>query len=251
MTEEDTTEAPPPPSGDQIPQQSRVSSKRRRVNPSPADTEHTDVFIVEEQCMHQALCDLHRDEESLMFKNASGDIEFLIQPTSEPTDEYMTFDVCIVYDELSDAHGKIAAMMAREYGSMENEDGNWTLFVFSMQATDPSAEDLAETMKYLNALYNMRYCECFEYFVKSPDRPVCYMCTIRGRTVSTDPRCPDSIQQIVECVICNDPVRTRRGVVEMRACCSQLMHRRCVELWRKDDATKVCPVCRSRSPTTS
>lgn len=213
------------------------SVKRRRSNPE--GTAPTP-FIVDTTCMFQALCDLHRDEESLMFKNCTGDLELLIQPTSEPTDEYMTFDLNVVYDETLDAHGKVGALLGREYGSIQNEDGTWTLFVFSMPRTSPPREELEETMKYLNGVYNMRYCECFEYLIKAPNRHMCYMCTIRGRIVTGQ-------TEQVECVICNDPVKTSRGVVVMRACCSQIMHRRCLEMWRRDDTTKVCPVCRSRA----
>jgi len=195
-----------------------------------------DQFIVSTASLEQALRDLHRDEESIMFRNRSDDLTFILQATCEATDEFMSFDLSYMYDEDMDRHGKIKALMEHEYNALLNEEENWTMFQFTM-TSDPSHEDMEEIMKLINKVYDLRICECFHHLIKHPDHPVCYMCTMRSPSIT------NTMEGYASCVICNEAIHTPMGSVQ-KSCCSQVMHKRCLELWRRDDPLKICPICR-------
>lgn len=203
-----------------------------------SDTTHTSCtheFIAYPEYLLEALRDMHMLEEATMFENSAGDLQFILQSTSEATDEMMTFEIALLYDEAQDQHGKIRRILDLEFATVPNEDGNWTFYLGNLTQT-PESEDLIEAAESINALRDIRICECFEYFIKTPGRHICYMCTMR--------RLQDEVTR--ECVICNDPIRTRLGSIHM-TCCDQYMHKRCLELWRRDDSTKICPICRMPS----
>ena len=196
------------------------------------DAVDDDRFITSATQMMDALQALHKDEDAIMFSNQSGDMVFVLQSTSECTDEMMTFELALVYDETKDCHGKIKMIMDHEYGALENEEDNYTLYMFTL-TKDPDAEDVYDTMRCINNTHKLRFCECFEHCIKGADREVCYTCTMRSRPWTPIP-----------CVICSDPIHTWKGSMHMKACCGQWMHRRCLELWRRDSDSKVCPICR-------
>lgn len=206
------------------------ATKRHKIDNALAPFIQNPLFLLD------ALRDLHRDEESIMFPNATGDIVYVLQATGDATDELMSFDLAMCYDETVDCHEKIRYILEHEYSAIQNEEDNYSMYMFTVKP-EPSSAELLEIMDVLNRMHAMRICECFRYFVKAPDRDVCYMCTMRGHLSSDLP---------VDCVICNDPVQTSMGSMEMKACCQQVMHKRCVELWRRDDASKICPICRSQ-----
>lgn len=206
---------------------------------APDVKDDTVPFVSSTDALLTALTDMHHDEESLMFTTRSGELTCILQSTSESDDEIMSFELALVYDEDTDCHGKLKTLLDHEYGAMYNEEEeNWTLYVFTL-TRNPPTEDLYAIKRYLNKTYDMRICECFDHFVKS-EKSVCYRCTMCQTPGSSDRR--------ETCVICNDPIETPMGSITMRSCCNQVMHKRCLELWRRDDATKICPVCR-RSTT--
>jgi hypothetical protein len=198
-----------------------------------------DRFIISPMSLEQGLCDLHRDEEAVMFQNRQGDMTFILQATCEATDEFMSFDVSYMYDDDKDCHGKMKTLMEHEYNAFHNEEDNWTLFQFTM-TSDPSHEDLVEIMTLLNKVYEMRICECFQHLIKHPDRTTCYMCTLRS------PNTVNIQEGYASCVICNEPIYTPMGSIQ-KSCCQQVMHKRCLEIWRCDDSLKTCPICRQQS----
>ena len=206
------------------------------------DAVYTHEFVAHPEYLLEALRDMHMLEESTMFENVSGDLQFILQSTSEATDEMMTFEVALLYDEATDQHGKIRRILDLEFATVPNEDGNWTFYLGNL-AQSPSMDDLMEATESINALRDIRICECFEHFIKTPGRHLCYTCTMRRR----------QDEEERECVICNDPILTRLGSIHM-TCCGQYMHKRCLELWRRDDSTKTCPICRvstTQEPPTS
>lgn len=198
-----------------------------------------DRFIISPMSLEQGLRDLHRDEEAVMFTNRSGDLTFILQATCEATDEFMSFDLSCMYDDDKDCHGKIKGLMDLEYNAFHNEEENWTLFQFTM-TSEPSHDDLVEIMAYINKAYEMRICECFQHLIKNTDSTVCYMCTLRS------PSTVNTLEGYASCVICNEPIHTPMGSV-LKSCCQQTMHKRCLELWRRDDPLKTCPICRQSS----
>lgn len=218
-----------------------ADSKKRKA--SPDDEEHSPEqpdptrFISSPESFLEALQDLHADEESIMFTNVDGDLTFILQSTSESTDEIMSFDISLMYDDSIDCHGKLKTLLDHEYNAVYNDDENWTLYVFAL-SQEPSSTELHDMMRLVNKTYNMRICECFEHLVKSPKRSVCYLCTMRKRATQEPQK---------SCVICNDAIQTPMGSVTMKSCCGQVMHRRCLELWRRDDARKICPICRKNT----
>jgi hypothetical protein len=198
--------------------------------------EAPDRFIVSPTALEHTLRDLHRDEQAVMFQNRLGDLTCILQPTCETTDDFMSFDLSCMYDEDKDCHGKIKEIMDLEFNAVHNEEGNWTLYQFTM-TNEPKLEDLVEIMTFMNKVYELRICECFQHLIKNTDRNVCYMCTMRSpSTVNTE-------EGYAECVICNEPIHTPMGSV-LKSCCQQTMHKRCLELWRRDDPLKTCPICR-------
>jgi len=204
----------------------------RDVNVVAIEDDKSDRFITSAAHMMDALQALHKDEDAIMFSNQSGDMVFVLQSTSENTDTMMTFELSMVYDETKDCHGKIKRILDHEYGAMGNEDDNYTLYMFTL-SQEPESEELYDTMRYINTAYNFRFCECFEYFIKHLDREVCYACTMRARPWTPKP-----------CVICSEPIHSWKGSMHMKACCGQWMHKRCLELWRRDSDSKICPICR-------
>lgn len=215
---EDTPAAPP---------------QAQQDTPEPAPTDDPITRLVwSPESLLDALHLLHRDEESVMFQNSAGDMTFVFQSTSENTDEMMSFDLSFVYDETQDQHGKIKRLLDHEYGAMLNDEENYTMYIFTM-SQQPDSTELYDTMRCLNTAYNLRFCECFEYFIKSPSLDVCYMCTM----------CQQPGSEVQTCTICSDPIRTGRGSIHT-SCCEQWFHARCVELWRRDGIAKRCPVCR-------
>lgn len=203
---------------------------------SDPEKEEGPLFIRNPRFLLEALQDIHKNEEAVIFKNRHGDMSFVLQSTSESTDQMMTFDVSYMYDEDEDCHGKIKHVLDMEYNAIRSDDSLWTLYMFTI-GVDPPISDVEEMADALNTLYTIRFCECFEYFIKTPNRSLCHMCSMRR----------DTHENTQECVICNDPILTELGSMHMKSCCGQYMHKRCVEMWRRDNPCKTCPICRKNS----
>lgn len=202
------------------------------IDPPPPEGEKRTPFISCPVFFLEELIDLHKSEEDVVFKNRDGDMTFVLQTTSEATDEMMTFDLSYMYDEDEDRHGKIRNILDMEYNASQSDESLWTFYTFAV-GKDPPLSEISEMADALDSVYSFRFCECFEYFVKNPDRHLCSICRMRR----------EEREDVRECVICSELILTSRGRV-LKSCCGQYMHRRCVEMWRRDNASKSCPICR-------
>jgi hypothetical protein len=181
----------------------------------------------------RTLKDMHLNEEAFMYRNRSDDMTCMLRSTSEKTDQLMSFDLVIVYDESKDVHGAFKHVLDMEYTLVEDEGGDFIFDTITV-ANDATPDDMDEAVESINMFYELSICECYKNLVKSPTLGLCYMCAI-GR----DPEYPGEDS----CVICADTVHTARGSVCMK-CCNQPMHKKCYERWRSEEETRSCPICR-------
>jgi hypothetical protein len=182
---------------------------------------------------------MHRAEETLMFFNRAETLCFVLRSTSEAGDALMSFDVILLYDEDEDVHGKFKHLLDMEYAALyDPEDTNYVFETFTCQETSDRSH-FQDIQTSLNTLYDLKVCECYEYFVKSDDSSVCFMCALRGEPLRTT--------QDATCIVCSESIRTQRGCRRM-ACCNTLVHAACHETWRKQDINRVCMICK-KGPT--
>lgn len=139
-----------------------------------------------------------------MFFNRAETLCFVLRSTSEAGDALMSFDVILLYDEDEDVHGKLKHLLDMEYSALyDPEDTNYVFESFTCQETSDRSH-LQEIQASLNTLYDLKVCECYEYFVKSDESPVCFMCALRGEPMRT--------QEEASCIVCSERIRTQREI---------------------------------------
>ena len=181
----------------------------------------------------RTLKDMHLNEEAFMYRNRADDMTFMLRSTSEKTDQLMSFDLVIVYDETKDVRDAFKHVLNMEYTLVEDDGGDYIFDTITV-ANDATPGDMDEAVESINMFYELSICECYKNLVKSPTLGLCYICSI-GR----DPEYPGEDL----CVICADTVHTARGSICMK-CCNQPMHKKCYERWRSEEETRSCPICR-------
>jgi hypothetical protein len=214
-----------------------VSVEYTEYTPTPAPElkreVNDDPFVKDPGILLNTLLDMHTHEEAFMFRNRDDDITCMIRSTSEATDELMSFELLVITDPDKDMHAKFKSIMSMEYTVLPDDDGHYIMDSITV-SRDATPEDMDEAVDSINAMYDLRICECYQALVKSKSLDLCYICAI-----SRDP----SKSSDTTCIICTDPIHTTRGIRRM-ACCNQCMHAKCYERWRSEEEKKTCPVCR-------
>ena len=184
------------------------------------------------ECLHQ----LHHDEDALMFDNDDGQ-KIILRSMSEPSEDQMMFDLVVGYDEDDDPNGDMIRPLKNEYGAIRDEDG-YVFQTISMSTSATEEKDLEEMVTGINDMAMLRVCECGEYFVKN-NRQMCYRCTLQRDAIQP-------LEHVEHCIICQDPILTRRGLKRMM-CCKICVHKNCYNRFKRESPKRECPVCREEA----
>ena len=197
-----------------------------RAPTTPEDTTpETPEFVSSTTSVHRVLKRLHESEGTLVFATESGDMKIVLRSDSDPDepDAGMLFDMGFLVSE---------SLVEMEQDGSFDESGVYVTQIVSITG-DSEAEDLELVKELLNDAYRAKICECGERIIWD-GHSVCTLCDlVRDGETSTGSTC----------IICSEPILTRRGQVTM-SCCNQHLHKLCRNKY-EESSKKSCPVCRT------
>ncbi len=178
--------------------------------------------------------------DAVVFWNASR--EFRVMLRNDPVDEesgVLAFDACILPDDSDDEDDDEGGCPVRRALQLEHdgydEDG-----VFVVEAQSYRLEELTRrpdlldgAVERINTVYNYVVCKCGDYFIKD-GAPQCLYCQL------TQDSAADATKHL--CPICLETGPARH--MARQPCCSQMMHSRCLAVWKSSGRNATCPMCR-------
>ena len=192
---------------------------------SPADDPEKEAatdLITNPKNVARVLRRLHASEGTLMFPTVDGDMKVVIRSDGDSDESAMVFDLGFIVSE--------DAVRMEHEGSLD-ETGVYIHQIISVDE-DPEDEDFVYIQKIMNDAFRTKICECGERIIWD-GHDICTMCDL----------CTDGVWSDQTCVICTEPIRTKkRGSVSMK-CCGQTMHKSCRARY-ESDTKNTCPICR-------
>ena len=174
--------------------------------------------------------------DAVVFWNV--DNQFKIMLRNDPVDhETLGFDISILTGEDDDDVEDLSTVLALEHDGYFDEPGMFVLETLSFpRDAAPDHPEVLKAMNAINRIYGYRLCPCSAYLIKDSletSASICAFCQLTATAAELEP---------VFCPICQDS--TIRKHMTVQACCSQALHRSCLDTWlAKSDCTR-CPLCR-------
>ena len=190
----------------------------------------------------EALHRMDNENRGFSFENKEGSFQMTLRPEKNEcleNDNFMSFEIVIVYEEDKDPRGTFHALLEREFEEMDEDDYLMDDFSIEKNCTETS-DDVRVAMEIVNQCFSYRFCPCNKYFIKGTtgttgttgtSYPMCYRCHM---TATEDD------MKVETCAICHE--ETPRIGMKPQSCCKQYMHARCINRW--NDSNPTCPICR-------
>ena len=212
--------------------------------PSPAPM--TNVLVKDAKSLLGAMRRLHVANDAIMFWNTDETFKILLRndPEGDISQDGMTWDLSIVWDDDDDDDDHLTRVMELEHDGFLEEPGTFVVdsgSIASMAAAfeDPDGNaDLAKARETINRVHAYTICPCAKYLIKDEDQRTCVFCHLTAS--------PEDMQHHF-CAICQSD-GTRRHMVQ-QACCKQYLHRTCLASWASKGPSSTtalaCPLCRT------
>lgn len=209
----------------------------------PPDAADRVVLVKDTRNLFNVARRLRDRNTSVCFWNASHEFRLLLRNVQYDQNDDLAFELAIVDDERNeddsdDEDSQLSKVLELEYdGSFDPEDPEYFIIeTLSFSGHNPEDPRVSEAMDKINDAYLTQFCHCGNYFLR-PGDDLCYSCEMRASEADLSK---------TECPICH--AETARLHMQVQACCKQLMHRRCIDTWRKmkeyKGETASCPMCR-------
>ena len=197
-----------------------------------------DDLIRDPKALRTTLRRMQLANEAITFWNQDRTLKLMLRndPDMDEEDDpvkLVSADLCIVVDE-DDAAATRA--MEMEHDGVFEESTMFVVDNFEVPMDGPDAlDELLVATRRINALHRTTICGCGKYLIKD-EAPVCLFCEMTAADQDLDTQF---------CAICQDT--GARAHMATQACCSQTLHRTCLDAWRAkgEGETRRCPLCRA------
>lgn len=181
---------------------------------------------------------LSASNDAVAFWNV--DHKFKLMLRNDPIDnETLGFDISILAGEDDDVED-LSAVLALEHDGYFDEPGMFVLETLSFpRDAAPDHPEVLKARDTINRIFGYRLCPCGSYLIKDSQdtsASICAFCQLTATAEDLEP---------VFCPICQDS--TIRKHMTFQPCCSQALHRSCLDTWMSKSDSLRCPLCRAQN----
>lgn len=172
---------------------------------------------------------MHATNDAVVFENHDKSLQIMLRNDPETDDERIGFEVCLVTNCDTLRRG-----LEFEHGGYYDESEMFVLDGFSFDRLELDAQPdklLERAMRFVDTVFLFSMCTCGRLI--KDDAKLCMFCHLTSRDADLESRF---------CFVCHE-----NGPQKMFAklsCCTQFVHRKCLDKWRATARDDRCPHCR-------